>query len=117
MNSKSEEIALFVLNISRTVFILAILFVLGAAISDQIILGVLGLFLASVSWITPGILLIIKVPWLAQSWLRGINTNWVPGGPWDGLPNFKRFLVYFYATLLSVFMIAALIEVANQYFR
>jgi len=115
MNDLSAQKALSVTYISRTFFILAILLILSAGGINLKILIPLSTFFLFVSWIMPGILIIFRLPWFAQSWLRGINTILIPSEPWEKLSTKKRFLVYFYSMLLSVSALVTLTGIVIQY--
>lgn len=95
------------MQISRLAFITALVCILAGVIVELRVLGLVGIFLAAISWMTSGLLLLVKQPALAQYWLRGINTVWIPAGPWGQLSSRKRFAVYFYSILLFVVMVLA----------
>jgi hypothetical protein len=88
---------------------------IGGAITKIKILVLLGSILIAVSWITPGILILLNMPWLAQSWLRGINTIWIPAEPWENLTDWKKFLIYFYSIIFSVSMTFAIASYINKW--
>jgi hypothetical protein len=73
------------------------------------------MILASISWITPGILIVLKFPWLAQFWLRGINSFWFSGDPWDQLTGWKKFTIYFFSILFSSTAIIAIASYINHW--
>jgi hypothetical protein len=54
-----------------------------------------------ISWITPGVLIILGTPWLAHAWLRGINSSVIWDMPWEQLSGIQKFLIYFWAIFIS----------------
>jgi hypothetical protein len=104
---------------SRIIFGLVIILLLCAGIFSAInvlwlnwlssIAFVFVQILLIVSWITPGFLVVLGRPWLAQAWLRGINTILIPSTPWEILPISKKIMVYFYSLSISAFVIFAVI--------
>ena len=80
-------------------------------------LAFVGAILFFVSWITPGILIILRVPWLAQAWLRGIDPFAYTDKPWEQLSTIQRFSVYFVSLLLSTFAVTGIIYFITRYFQ
>jgi hypothetical protein len=112
---KKSLIAAF--QVSRSIFVIFLFLMIGGAITKIKLLVFLGAFFASISWITPGILILLNLPRLAQSWLRGINTVWIPGEPWEQLTDWKKFLIYFYSTIFSVITIVAIANYIIQWMQ
>lgn len=97
-----------VFQISRSIFVLFLILVIFGAITKISLLVYFGMILASISWITPGILIVLNFPWFAQFWLRGINSFWFSGDPWDQLTGWKKFTIYFFSILFSSTAIIAI---------
>jgi hypothetical protein len=83
----------------------------------SIVLLIASVLLLAISWITPGILIISRAPWLAHAWLRGINTTIVWDKPWEQLSGFQKFLIYFWSLLLSGFTLLAIVGFILQAIR
>jgi len=133
MKEKSETIIQRYTLISRGVFYSACIAIFLAWLNAQVItflglkwrlLEVIGtlliLFMALmliISWITPGILIVLRSPWLAQAWLRGINPFAISAAPWEQLSNGKKLLIYFWSLLLSGFTLLTIIGLIIQSIR
>ena len=115
--NRYEKTIMVVRETSRNVFILLLLSIFIGAITGIKILFWLDGFLLIVSWITPGILIIFKLPWLSHAWLRGINSTWIPSSPWEQLSDGKRFMIYFYSLIFSGFIVVACIMYVIQLFQ
>lgn len=114
MHKKTLDV---VSQFSRTIFILILLLAIVSAITNIKVLLWLAAFLACISGITPGVMILFfKAPWLAQSWLRGINTIAMPSEPWEKLRNWQKFLIYFVSMVLFVSVIFAIASYINQWF-
>jgi hypothetical protein len=85
-------------------------------IFDSILTAVIFLLLI-VSWITPGILVILGTPQLVHAWLRGINPVGVRNKPWEELSDIERVLIYFWALLLPAFTLLAIVGFILSSFR
>jgi hypothetical protein len=70
-----------------------------------------------ISWITPGILILLGKPWLAHAWLRGINPVAIWKTPWEQSSGFQDFLIYFWSILFSGFTLFGIIGFILQSFR
>src|SRR5262245_350876 len=46
------------------------------------------------SWIMPGIFILLRHPWLARAWLRGITPS-ISNTPWEELSKGDVFFTYF----------------------
>ncbi len=73
--------------------------------------------LLGISWITPGILLILGVPWFTHAWLRGINPWAIWNKPWEELSDIQKVLIYFWAILFSGFTLLAVVAFTIQNVR
>ena len=125
MKSKSEITAEKVYSASKRIFWSCMLLIVLAGSIGVLIgsfeltwkwLGVLDSILTAVifilliiSWITPGILVILGTPQLVHAWLRGINPIGVRNKPWEELSDIEKVLIYFWAILLSGFTILAIV--------
>ena len=67
------------------------------------------LVLIAVSWILPGIFILLRRPWLARAWLRGIMPS-ISSTPWEELSRGAVFFTYFHSILISGFMLLAIIS-------
>ena len=47
--------------------------------------------LLAISWITPGILLVLRTPWLAHAWLEGMSIMNVSYIPWEQVSALEKF--------------------------
>ncbi len=57
------------------------------------------------SGISPGLLVVLRTPWLAHAWLQGARLNGRSYASWDELSNTKRFWVVFYSIVISVLVL------------
>jgi len=73
------------------------------------LLNAISELLLVVSWVTPGLLIILGVPRLARAWLRGINPIAVSSTPWEELSNEEKISVYLYAIGISAFTLFAIV--------
>jgi hypothetical protein len=73
------------------------------------LLYIISELLLVVSWVTPGILIVLRVPWLAHAWLRGINPIAVPSTPWEQLSGGRKASIYFYAIGISALTLFAIV--------
>lgn len=78
---------------------------------------VISMTLLLISWIMPGALILLGVPWLARSWLRGINPIAISATPWEQLSGLQRILTYFWSVTISGFMLLAIIGFILQAIR
>jgi hypothetical protein len=65
------------------------------------LLSVTGILLLFLSWITPGILIVLGFPKLAHSWLRGINPIAVSSSSWEELSDGQKIAICVYGIALS----------------
>jgi ABC-type glycerol-3-phosphate transport system permease component len=73
--------------------------------------------LICVSWLVPGILLVLMSPSLAQAWLRGIIPR-IPATPWKDLLTGQKVSVYFFSSLCFIGAVGVLITmIANANIR
>jgi hypothetical protein len=75
----------------------------------NITLFAISVLLLAISWLTPGILIILGTPWLAYAWFRGMNTAIVQDKPWEQLSGFQKISIYFWAIFISGFTLLAII--------
>ena len=68
-----------------------------------------------ISWITPGLLVVLGTPQLVHAWLRGILG--VRNKSWEELSDIEKVLIYFWAILLSGFTVLAIVGLILQDFR
>jgi hypothetical protein len=117
MKQNSEYLVQKFNSISRKIFVsFLVLFFLGGAIGASlrslhvtwkwleiisIILLAISVLLLAISWITPGILILLRVPWLAHAWLRGINPVAISDTPWKQLSGFQKFYFCFMSIVIS----------------
>lgn len=103
------------LIISRTMIIISmLLFISGMVVmllgmKSIILIGVLfstGGLLFCVNLIMPGILILLKLPWLALAWLRGRNPIVFSATPWEELSKERRSLVFTNSIIWLVIVIA-----------
>jgi hypothetical protein len=73
--------------------------------------------LLTISWTAPGIFIILRVPWLARAWLRGINPILIPDKPWEQLSGGEKFAVYFHAIVFFVFTLGIVVGLIIQSVR
>ena len=72
-------------------------------------LTIVALLLLIISWIMPGILILLGVPWVAHAWIRGINPITVPSTPWEQMSSERKTSIYLYSILISGFTIFAIV--------
>lgn len=125
MNWRSESTVKMFASISSRIFIsFIVLFCLSGTIGAlsifyeikwkwlevfNALLYIISELLLVVSWVTPGILIVLRVPWLAHAWLRGINPIAVPSTPWEQLSSGRKASIYFYAIGISALTLFAIV--------
>ena len=109
MEHYSERTFLHLVSISRYILFFFFMFLFVGAITGINWLGTIAIFLALISWIVPGILLISQTPWFAFAWLRGMNPIAFPSTPWNELSKGKKRSVYFTAVFLFIFAAVGLL--------
>ena len=67
----------------------------------ELVLFAISALLIAISWITPGILIILGTPWLAKAWLQGVRRGGIWDTPWEQLSGIQKFLIYFWAIFIS----------------
>ena len=102
-------------NFSRNIFWCSIVFMIFSGVLSTVNAGwsnwlssfffIFVLILIIVSWTTSGLLVILGKPWLAQAWLRGINSFIIPATPWDELSIGKKIMIYFYLMSMSLILV------------
>jgi hypothetical protein len=80
-------------------------------------IGWISLILLAISWLMPGILILLGVPWFAHAWLRGINPIGISSRPFEQMSNGEIFLIYFYSIIISAFMVVAIIAFVRFNFQ
>jgi hypothetical protein len=124
MERKSELAVEKIVLISRRIFwsFMALFFLAGlvSAFTESYdlkwleaivpFIGGISLLLLVASWIMPGILILLGVPWLAHAWLRGINPIGISSTPWEEMSVGGKFLIYLYSTILFVAIILAIMS-------
>ena len=80
-------------------------------------IGVTSVILLAISWIMPGILILLRVPWLARAWFRGGINPIVSDTPWEELSSIQKFLTYIWSTAISGFTLLAIMGLIIQSFR
>jgi len=88
-----REIATLSKNIFLSFFVSAICSLLSQLLGIKWLLtifGILFLLVFFVSWITPGVFVILWRPWLAHAWLYGINPIMISSKPWTQLSDFAK---------------------------
>lgn len=115
MDWKSENIRARFFNTSRKIGVLSILMIIGGSIilisiNIESWLGLkffqIGFLLTGVIWMTPGVLIIFRLPWLAHAWLRGYNSFGYSHTAWEELSDGEKIDVYV-NSLVLFFMVAA----------
>jgi hypothetical protein len=109
MKNYSEQTFLQLVSVSRSVVALFFIFLISGAITGINWLGTVAIFLALISWLIPGIMLISRTPWFALAWLRGMNPIWVPKTSWNELSRESKFSVCFVAVVFFLFAVAYLL--------
>ena len=125
MKQNSEYLVQKFNSTSKKIFIsFMVLFFLGGAIGASlqslhvtwkwleiisITLLAISVLLLAISWITPGILILLRVPWLAHAWLRGINPVAISNTSWEQLSGFQKVLIYFGSILISSFTLFGIV--------
>lgn len=104
-------------RISRAILMMFFLLLIGGLITGNGWLGLISVFLAILSWIVPGLLLIAKSPWFAFAWLRGMNPVWFPSIPWEQLSYGKKLSVYFASVIFFILAITAIVFIAVKNIR
>ncbi len=133
MKNRSESMMQRITATSRNIFSSAILFLCLAGVISAFfqllglkwkwleivstMLFVISVFLLAISWVTPGILIILKTPWLAHVWLRGINREVIWDKPWEQLSSIQKSLIYFWSILFFCFVLLAIIAFILQIIR
>jgi hypothetical protein len=103
---------LFLFAIAGIMAILGITWLLPISIW----LSKLSSILLIISWITPGLLVILNVPWLARGWLRGINPLYYSKRqPWGYLSSRERISVYIQSIVLFSFVVITLIFIISEH--
>jgi len=77
-------------------------------------LGGISLILFVISVIMPGIFILLRYPWLAHAWNRGINPFPTSDTPCEQLSSGQKLLTYLWALVILVFMLVTIIEVIIQ---
>lgn len=54
----------------------------------------ISLLVLAISWVMPGIFLLLGIPWLAHAWLQGGNPYLFPPTPWEQTHSIDKLLVY-----------------------
>ena len=123
MKWKSETVLEKIILISRRIFwsFMALFFLTGlmnefaehyAIKWLQVIVpfvGNISLILLVISWIMPGIFILLGTPWLSRAWLRGVNPIVISAEPWDRLSVGNKLLTYFWSITISIFILLATI--------
>lgn len=99
MADNSERFFKLVSVSRRIQFLFYLLFPVGAIlgmISRVILFSYIGPSLIFVSWLVPGLSIVLGAPWIAQAWLKGINSSF-PATPWNQLTKGQKLSIYFYS--------------------
>ena len=75
------------------------------------IIGSIALILLAVSWIMPGIFVVLGKPQLAHKWLRRINPVVISATPWGQLSGRQKLFTYIWSLTISGFTLFAVIAV------
>ena len=126
---KSESVVNQTVKISRRIlWVLFIIFFLLAGLLNELteifnlnwlrvflpFIGGISLISLAISWVMPGILILIGKPWLARAWLRGINSIAVSATPWEQLSGWQKLLTYIWSFIFSGFTLLAISAVIIQ---
>ena len=126
---KSESVANQTVKVSRRIFwVLFTIFFLLAGLLNELteifnlnwfrvflpFIGGISLISLVISWVMPGIFILIGKPWLAHAWLRGINPIAVSANPWDQLSDWQKLLTYIWSFIFSGFTLLAISAVIIQ---
>lgn len=132
MKWKSDAVVQRTVLISRRIFwVFFIIFFLLAGLIRELaefyklnwllmttpFIGGISLTLLAISWIMPGILILLRLPWLARAWLRGVNPIAVTATPWEQLSSGQKFLTYVWSLVFSGFTLLAITGLIIQAFR
>jgi hypothetical protein len=102
---KHTEKFLLVVSTSRIYDLLLFLIFPGAVVLGVLFqkrwFGLIGVSFICVSWLLPGLFMILKVPWFAQAWLRGMNSHF-PEAPWEQLTGRQKFSIYLYSSICFI---------------
>ena len=107
-----REIATLSKNIFLLFFVSAICGLLSQLLGIKWLLtifGILFLLVFFVSWITPGIFVILWRPWLAHAWLYGINPIMISSKPWTQLSDLAKIGICTQSLIMSAFASIGLI--------
>jgi hypothetical protein len=110
-----SSLLIFCLSAVFGIFLLEISWMWFEVIGRVLLVFSVGLLV--ISWITPGILILLGKSWLAHAWLRGINPVAIWKTPWEQSSGFQKFLVYFWSILFSGFTLFGIIGFILQSFR
>ncbi len=107
-----REIATLSKNVFLLILVLAICSVFSELLGIKWLLATFGiLFLLAflVSWITPGVFVILWRPWLAHAWLYGINPIMISSKPWTQLSNLAKIGICAQSMIMALFASVGLI--------
>lgn len=80
-------------------------------------IGGISLVLLAISWMMPGILILLGVPWLARAWLSGGVNPIISNTPWEQLSDGQKFLTYLWSISISGFALLAITGLILQSIR
>jgi hypothetical protein len=118
MKKKSWDKFLRIYSISRFVFLSSIVLMLITLLCFSLnvrfleFVGIGTVIFATIflilSWTAPGIFFIVKSPQLAYAWILGTSINRL-NAPWEKLPKWTKFALYFRSFLLLAFLMFGVI--------
>lgn len=124
MDEYKDRMAVEISKLSRNIFFSSLGFAPLSVLSEILQLNwlvvaftVLFVVAVLISWITPGIFLMLGKPWLAHAWLRGINPIWYSATPWRQLSLGAKVYIIVQSTIIAVFASMALIIVFLNAFK
>ena len=67
-----------------------------------------------ISFIVPGMFVVLMKPWFAHAWLYGINPIGFSSKPWTELSPLGRIGIYFQALIMAIFACGLLIMIIKE---
>lgn len=118
MEDNSERFFKLVSVSQKIQFLFYILFPIGVIlgmISGVKLISYIGPSIICTSWLVPGISIVLRAPWVAQAWLKGINSSF-PAAPWNELSKGQKFSIHFYSLSCFVAAVGIAILVVISYY-
>jgi len=116
MDKTSTNTFLIFVSIPRKINLLFLILFFGGGVLGMLLqikwLSFIGPVLICISGLVPIVLVVLRLPNLAQAWFRGINPYWFPAIPWEQLSNGQKFSVYFYSVISYITTVLLAIGIA-----